>query len=298
MKIRVEWPEEIASVQIRYALESDQQFHPMTMTPIEGVDRGFEAVVPSLDTLTDQSDNYVFVFIGMNAAGSMIMQSDFMNIAVFSGVPYIDSFEFYSFSTDEYNFIDYPFNDEPITIRAKVIDEVGEIVQVNAYFGLTSWTKLDTMIVLNPDGNDWYEGDLPPMTDLTELADNYIFQIRAIDDTDNEIQSEEIEVVVAPRAPIVYDLENYNYPEVGEGLEIGVNIWDTDGMLTEQYIQYQRDYNSDSYYVALVRDTTYADSTRYIGTIPGQSSGTTVFAQIIAYDEYGNSTWDYPATKR
>ncbi len=297
VKLRVEWTEEVSSVQLRYALESDQLFHPVTMTPIEGVDRGFEGIVPPINTLTDQSDNYVFVYVGMDAAGSTIVQSGIIPIITYTGVPFIDSFEFYTDYTEDYNFIDYPFNDESITIRVKAVDDLGEIEEVYLQYGLETDTSLEHVLILDSDDNDWYEGDLPPVADYSELIVNYVFQIFARDDDNNVVNSEEIEIVIAPRAPLVYDMEFLNAPAPGDSLVLGVNIWDTDGMLTEQYIQYRLNYDSKNMSAELVRDTTYTDTTRYIGIIPAKSSGTTVFANVIAYDMNGYSTSDYPGNE-
>ncbi len=294
VKLHVDWPETITSIQLRYALQSDLQFHPLTMTPIEGANRAFQGTVPPLNSLSEQSDNYVFVYVGMNAAGTAVMQSEMMPITVYTGVPFINDFEFYSDYTESYSFIDYPFNDEPITVRVNVVDDLGEIDEVYLMFGLKSDSSLEHTLVLDSDDNDWYEGELPPVTDYTEQIEDYVFQIFARDDDENLVNSEEIEIVIAPRAPILYDMEFLNIPEPGEDLEFGANIWDTDGTLDQIFIEYQLDYDSKTHTAELVRDTTYTDSTRYYGVIPGKSSGTTVFARAVAYDISGYSTWDYP----
>ncbi len=294
VKVRVEWPENIATMELQYALQSDMVYHTLILAPIDGVDRGYQGTVPPLNTLTDASDNYVFRYVGKDSAGSTLVTGDPIAVVVYTGVPFIEGVEFYSQFTETYNFIQYPFNDERITIVAEVVDDLGEISEVAVHYGLKSQASMDSVLILEPDDGNLFEGDLPAMTDITELDDDFVFQVWVTDDADNVIHSEEIEIVVAPRAPVVYDMEFLNVPQPGEDLEFGVNIWDTDGDLTEQFIQYQLDYSSDGHTAPLVRDTTYSDTTRYIGVIPGKSSGTTVFAHVVAYDNDGYSTYNIP----
>jgi hypothetical protein len=177
-----------------------------------------------------------------------------------------------------------PFIDQEITVRANVIDYDGTLESVKLFYkvqGDDEFTSVDM------ESGTYYQGTIPSMdhfTDNTNNPDDFIFYIEATDNDGNVTTSNNYLVEVVPYSPVITELQRTNTPNLNERLLIRSKITDIDGTVKSAELHYTLDFSLNSYSVPMTKET---DSDYYNGSIPAQSSGTTVYVYVYAVDDSG-----------
>jgi len=177
-----------------------------------------------------------------------------------------------------------PFIDQEITVRANVIDYDGTLESVKLFYkvqGDDEFTSVDM------ESGTYYQGTIPSMdhfTDNTNDPEDFIFYIEATDNDGNVTTSNNYLVEVVPYSPVITELQRTNTPNLNERLLIRSKITDIDGTVKSAELHYTLDFSLNSYSVPMTKET---DSDYYNGSIPAQSSGTTVYVYVYAVDDSG-----------
>ncbi|MFC2103870.1 choice-of-anchor J domain-containing protein [Bacteroidota bacterium] len=176
-----------------------------------------------------------------------------------------------------------PESTESVNVSATITDSDGSVTSANIKWGTSTGVYLNSISMTN--SNDLYSGTIPSQTDGTQV----FFIIEGVDNEGGSIESSENDYLVDDPniMPVITDvIYDPTDPESTEKVRISATITDSDGTITAAKIKWGTTSGSYSNTINMT-----GSGNSYIGEIPAQSDGSTIYFIVEAEDnESGIST--------
>ncbi len=177
------------------------------------------------------------------------------------------------------DYVDVPYNDQPITVKATAFDYDGTIDTVTMRYRLESSPTVLATVDMTLTSNDVYQAVLPSLDTYTDFEDNFVVTIEATDN-DGLVARSSARIVVSLRKPVVHSVTFTAPIAPGDSLVVKATIFDTVGEIEEAKLYYYLNYRTTRYETPFTKTRS-----TYTGFIPPQSPGTIVQVTIFAVND-------------
>ena len=275
----------IENVILFYQTENTPDFIELVMNNFES--NNYEAIIPPI--MAD--DNYLF-YIRATDNENNETESEQILIPVSLGPPIIEDI---SFEPDE------PYNDETITVRAKIYDQYERsIINADLYYRLESETDDEYQqipMTEDPLEESYYFAEISPLDSLYSYKnDNYVFYIFAKDNNDLEVITEpkiiEVFLRITPIANIQDSIDFYIGKDVAINAIITVGAGKYNDNMLKACVQdtsgkgiFLFDYSLENNYL---NDLTRGRILNITGTVDDYQGTTRITNFDYRYDEENN----------
>ncbi|MGE0078353.1 MAG: endonuclease [Bacteroidales bacterium] len=175
-----------------------------------------------------------------------------------------------------------PVTGQSIVISANITDNDGNIVKTLLNWGSTSEAD-ENSVEMSASGNT-YSTTIPAQSQAKTLY----YKISAIDNGEDTAYYSNSIVIAINQLPIINNLsQSPENPTSTDNVNIAVQVSDPEGRLGTVLIQWGYTNTSMNYQVTM----TNSSSSAYTGIIPLQTTATTVYYRIKAYDQEGNQAY-------
>lgn len=174
-----------------------------------------------------------------------------------------------------------PVTGQSIAISANIVDNDGAVVKALLNWGVTSEAN-DNSVEMEAD-NSTYSAIIPSQAQAKTLY----YKILAIDNADGSADYSQSFTIATNQTPVIENLgRDPENPTSIDYVSISAQVSDPEGRLGTVLIQWGYANNTLNYQVTMTNSTS-----NYTGTIPVQTTGTTVYYRIKAYDMEGNQAY-------